>query len=207
MLSVSGFALFFLVFCSLHFHHRFRIEPEIIMKLFLFFFHFQFFMAFYLYFFCHHHFFSFYDYWWWSSTTVSRAKIVEGPTLYLSSGSTLNLTCMVKDTPEPPDYIFWYYNGQVSQYWLIDRFFYVCFCLLSIWLLLSLSLSLFFVVVVLFRSFFFILFPFFIFMDFQSILLSLCIVYITLIFFMCVCMYGCSINNNHAYLIEHWWWT
>lgn len=46
---------------------------------------------------------------------VSKAKIVEGPTLYISSGSTLNLTCIVRDTPEPPDYIFWYYNGQVSQ--------------------------------------------------------------------------------------------
>nr|XP_027196572.1 uncharacterized protein LOC113791052 [Dermatophagoides pteronyssinus] len=50
------------------------------------------------------------------NVVVSRAKIVEGPTLYLSSGSTLNLTCMVKDTPEPPDYIFWYYNGQVINY-------------------------------------------------------------------------------------------
>lgn len=44
---------------------------------------------------------------------VSRAKILESPTLYLSSGTTLNLTCIVRDTPEPPDYIFWYYNGQV----------------------------------------------------------------------------------------------
>lgn len=45
---------------------------------------------------------------------MSKAKILEGPTLYLSSGSTLNLTCVVRDTPEPPDYIFWYYNGQVG---------------------------------------------------------------------------------------------
>ncbi|KAI2808542.1 hypothetical protein BLOT_006487 [Blomia tropicalis] len=50
------------------------------------------------------------------NVVVSKARIMEGPTLYLSSGSTLNLTCMVRDTPEPPDFIFWYYNGQVINY-------------------------------------------------------------------------------------------
>lgn len=52
-------------------------------------------------------------------SAVSKAKILEGPTLYLSSGSTLNLTCLVRDTPEPPDFIFWYFNGRVSVYVLV----------------------------------------------------------------------------------------
>ncbi|KAH9400729.1 hypothetical protein TYRP_002301 [Tyrophagus putrescentiae] len=50
------------------------------------------------------------------NVVVSKAKILEGPTLYLSSGSTLNLTCLVRDTPEPPDFIFWYFNGRVINY-------------------------------------------------------------------------------------------
>ncbi|KAF7492828.1 hypothetical protein SSS_09186 [Sarcoptes scabiei] len=50
------------------------------------------------------------------NVVVSKAKIIEGPTLYLSSGSILNLTCVVRDSPEPPDYIFWYHNGQVINY-------------------------------------------------------------------------------------------
>ena len=45
---------------------------------------------------------------------VSKSQILGGPTIYINSGSTLNLTCLVLDTPGPPDYLFWYHNGQVK---------------------------------------------------------------------------------------------
>ena len=45
---------------------------------------------------------------------MSSARILEGPVVYLNSGSTLELTCLVNDTPGSPDYIFWHHNGEVS---------------------------------------------------------------------------------------------
>ncbi|CAN7984614.1 unnamed protein product, partial [Ixodes hexagonus] len=47
---------------------------------------------------------------------VSKASIPGGPTLYLNSGSTLNLTCNVLESPVPPDYVFWFHNGRVINY-------------------------------------------------------------------------------------------
>ncbi|XP_064475127.1 kin of IRRE-like protein 1 isoform X2 [Ornithodoros turicata] len=47
---------------------------------------------------------------------VSKAEIPGGPTLYLNSGSTLNLTCEVLESPMAPDYVFWYHNGKVINY-------------------------------------------------------------------------------------------
>ncbi|XP_071037272.1 uncharacterized protein [Parasteatoda tepidariorum] len=46
----------------------------------------------------------------------SKAKIIGGPTLYINSGSTINLTCLVMESPVPPDYVFWYHNGKVINY-------------------------------------------------------------------------------------------
>lgn len=46
----------------------------------------------------------------------SKAKIKGGPTLYINSGSTINLTCQVMESPVPPDYVFWYHNGKVINY-------------------------------------------------------------------------------------------
>ena len=31
----------------------------------------------------------------------------------LDEGSMMNITCLVKDSPEPPNYIFWYHNDKV----------------------------------------------------------------------------------------------
>lgn len=46
---------------------------------------------------------------------VPKARILsEGPDLYVDAGSTLNLTCVIGASPEPPDYIFWFYNQKVS---------------------------------------------------------------------------------------------
>lgn len=47
---------------------------------------------------------------------VSKASIAGGPTLYLNSGSTLNLTCEVMESPVPPDYVFWYHDARVINY-------------------------------------------------------------------------------------------
>ena len=41
-------------------------------------------------------------------------EILGGPDIYLEEGFTMNLTCLVRDSPEPPQYIFWYRNEQVS---------------------------------------------------------------------------------------------
>ena len=45
--------------------------------------------------------------------SVSSAKIVEGPVVYMNSGSLLQLRCLVKESPSPPDFIFWHHNGEV----------------------------------------------------------------------------------------------
>jgi neurotrimin len=41
-------------------------------------------------------------------------EIVGGAEIYLDEGSMMNITCLVKDSPEPPNYIFWYHNKKVS---------------------------------------------------------------------------------------------
>uniref|UniRef100_A0A182IYZ8 Ig-like domain-containing protein n=1 Tax=Anopheles atroparvus TaxID=41427 RepID=A0A182IYZ8_ANOAO len=43
-------------------------------------------------------------------------EIIGAPDLYIESGSTINLTCVVKDSPEPPAYIFWNHNNAIISY-------------------------------------------------------------------------------------------
>lgn len=43
-------------------------------------------------------------------------EIIGAPDLYIESGSTINLTCVVKDSPEPPAYIFWNHNNVIISY-------------------------------------------------------------------------------------------
>ncbi|XP_053203791.1 hemicentin-1-like [Panonychus citri] len=50
------------------------------------------------------------------NVVVSQAKIAGSPTVYFSSDNTLNLTCIVDGAPGPPDFIFWYHNGEVINY-------------------------------------------------------------------------------------------
>merc|ERR1712080_40272 len=45
-----------------------------------------------------------------------RTEIVGGPNIYLEEGFTMNLTCLVRDSPEPPQYIFWYHNKEPISY-------------------------------------------------------------------------------------------
>lgn len=41
--------------------------------------------------------------------------ILGGPDMYINKGSTMNLTCIVKHSPEPPPAIFWTHNSEVSE--------------------------------------------------------------------------------------------
>jgi len=43
-------------------------------------------------------------------------EIIGGPEIYLDEGSMMNITCLVKDSPEPPNYIFWYHNDKSITY-------------------------------------------------------------------------------------------
>lgn len=47
---------------------------------------------------------------------VPTATILGGPDLYVGAGSTINLTCAIHFSSEPPAYIFWYYNENVLSY-------------------------------------------------------------------------------------------
>lgn len=47
----------------------------------------------------------------WDQTIV----YIPGPDLYIDRGSTINLTCTVKYSPEPPHYIIWNHNNAVSR--------------------------------------------------------------------------------------------
>ncbi|XP_050725854.1 zwei Ig domain protein zig-8-like [Eriocheir sinensis] len=45
-----------------------------------------------------------------------QADIIGSPDMHVDMGSTINLTCVISHTPEPPDYIKWTHNGQPLQY-------------------------------------------------------------------------------------------
>lgn len=50
------------------------------------------------------------------SITEPTTEIIGGPDLYIDRGSTINLTCVVLYSPEPPAYIFWNHNDAVRFY-------------------------------------------------------------------------------------------
>ncbi|XP_071442828.1 zwei Ig domain protein zig-8-like isoform X2 [Hetaerina americana] len=47
---------------------------------------------------------------------VPTAAILGAPDLHVDKGSTINLTCIIKYSPEPPAYIFWYHHDEVISY-------------------------------------------------------------------------------------------
>ncbi|GFW87908.1 uncharacterized protein TNCV_1360121 [Trichonephila clavipes] len=47
---------------------------------------------------------------------VSRAHIPEGPNLYIQSGSTINLTCIITESTSPPVFVFWYHDDRMINY-------------------------------------------------------------------------------------------
>ncbi|KFM81311.1 hypothetical protein X975_09141, partial [Stegodyphus mimosarum] len=50
------------------------------------------------------------------NVVVSRAHIPEGPNLYIQSGSTINLTCIITESTSPPVYVFWYHDDRMINY-------------------------------------------------------------------------------------------
>ncbi|XP_025834512.1 uncharacterized protein LOC112905718 [Agrilus planipennis] len=48
--------------------------------------------------------------------SVSKAKILGNPELFIKSGSDINLTCIVLQTPTPPSFIYWFKGNQVINY-------------------------------------------------------------------------------------------
>lgn len=49
----------------------------------------------------------------------TMTTILLGSEMLLNVGSTINLTCLVRHTPDPPDHIFWTHNQQVSFYFYV----------------------------------------------------------------------------------------
>ncbi|XP_066969844.1 immunoglobulin superfamily member 10-like isoform X2 [Macrobrachium rosenbergii] len=45
-----------------------------------------------------------------------HAEIIGSPDMHVDKGSTINLTCIIAHSPEPPTYIYWYHNGKVITY-------------------------------------------------------------------------------------------
>ncbi|KAG8226132.1 hypothetical protein J437_LFUL003279 [Ladona fulva] len=45
-------------------------------------------------------------------TLLPTASILGAPDLHVDKGSTINLTCIIKYSPEPPAYIFWYHHDE-----------------------------------------------------------------------------------------------
>lgn len=47
---------------------------------------------------------------------VPHVRIQGSPDLHVDRGSTINLTCVISHSPEPPAYIFWYHDNTVVSY-------------------------------------------------------------------------------------------
>ncbi|XP_018375904.1 PREDICTED: tyrosine-protein phosphatase Lar-like isoform X5 [Trachymyrmex cornetzi] len=45
-----------------------------------------------------------------------KTEILGAPELFINRGSTINLTCVVLQSPEPPAYIFWNHNDAIISY-------------------------------------------------------------------------------------------
>lgn len=50
------------------------------------------------------------------NVVVPTAAILGGPDIHVDKGSTINLTCSIRFSPEPPGYIFWYHHDDVISY-------------------------------------------------------------------------------------------
>nr|XP_018914408.1 PREDICTED: hemicentin-2-like [Bemisia tabaci] len=50
------------------------------------------------------------------NVVVSKAQIWGNPEIHIRSGSDINLTCEVMETPDPPSFIYWYRGGTVINY-------------------------------------------------------------------------------------------
>jgi len=50
------------------------------------------------------------------SVVEPTTTILGGPEIYMDVGSTINLTCLVRHSPEPPAHVFWTQNQQTINY-------------------------------------------------------------------------------------------
>lgn len=48
--------------------------------------------------------------------SVSKAKILGNPELFIKSGSDINLTCVALQAPAPPAHIYWDKDGRLINY-------------------------------------------------------------------------------------------
>ncbi|CAG0912706.1 unnamed protein product [Notodromas monacha] len=46
----------------------------------------------------------------------AETELVGGPDIYVAKGSTINLTCLIKNTLLPPEAVTWYHNNKVIDY-------------------------------------------------------------------------------------------
>ncbi|XP_013793977.1 uncharacterized protein LOC106478021 [Limulus polyphemus] len=51
---------------------------------------------------------------------VPLAKILEGRELFFKPGSSINITCFISNSPEPPVYVFWYHDERMINYDFIE---------------------------------------------------------------------------------------
>ena len=56
-----------------------------------------------------------------TSPTVPETRILGPGEMYVDVGSVLNLTCVVRDSPEQPEYIFWYHGDEVRERQLLGK--------------------------------------------------------------------------------------
>ena len=55
---------------------------------------------------------------WCFLSSDPYTEIVGGPNIDIEKGSTKTLTCLVRESPEPPHFFFWYKDEQVKWYYL-----------------------------------------------------------------------------------------
>ncbi|XP_064094808.1 zwei Ig domain protein zig-8-like [Macrobrachium nipponense] len=48
--------------------------------------------------------------------TAARAEIIGSPDMHVDVGSTINLTCIITHSSDPPTYINWFYNQEPLEY-------------------------------------------------------------------------------------------
>ncbi|XP_065171478.1 titin-like [Atheta coriaria] len=48
--------------------------------------------------------------------TKAYAEILGAPDLHLRAGSTLHLACQIRQSTEPPEYVFWYHEDRMINY-------------------------------------------------------------------------------------------
>lgn len=51
-----------------------------------------------------------------SFSTEAKAEILGEPDKHVRSGSTFELVCVLRDSTEPPVYVFWYHNDKMINY-------------------------------------------------------------------------------------------